>query len=220
MLQMGCRRVTSSYPQKSLPHLWVTSPHVPCHAYLSCKAAATPATSPAKILTSAIAKSSTRRCLALYMSCAIMLTALNLFSFTSEEREHLRLDVFVKSRYVIQSYYIILGRKLHDGQRHSSVPVSSEAKTSSRKHPYYLNGRLLFLIFAQLWLAASFFLRNIMLDRFVFRWTKSSNSSELVSALLPFQIVVDDPLIAICVKHSSETNLNNVSFHYIFLDGV
>ncbi|KAG1870825.1 nucleoporin protein Ndc1-Nup [Suillus subluteus] len=48
------------------------------------------------------------------------------------------------------------------------------------KHPYYLNGRLLFLILAQLWLAASFLLRNIMLDRFVFRWTKSFNSSELL----------------------------------------
>ncbi|OJA18737.1 hypothetical protein AZE42_12235 [Rhizopogon vesiculosus] len=107
--------------------------------------AATSATSPAKMLTSAVAKSSTRRCLALYMSCAMMLTTLNLISLTSEEREHIRLNVFVKSR----------------------------------RHPYYLNGRLLFFIFAQLWLAASFVLRNIMLDRFVFRWTKSSNPSEL-----------------------------------------
>ncbi|KAG0696162.1 nucleoporin protein Ndc1-Nup [Suillus ampliporus] len=107
--------------------------------------AATPATSPAKMLTNAIAKPSTRRCLAVYMTCAMMLVALNLSSFTSEEREQLHLNVFVKSR----------------------------------KHPYYLNGRLLFLILAQLWLAASFFLRNIMLDRFVFRWTKPLNSSEL-----------------------------------------
>ncbi|KAJ8591574.1 hypothetical protein M405DRAFT_814190 [Rhizopogon salebrosus TDB-379] len=107
--------------------------------------AATPATSPTKILTSAIAKPSTRRCLAVYMSCAMMLTVLTLSTLTSEEREHLRLNVFVKSR----------------------------------KHPYYLNGRLLFLILAQLWLAASFVLRNIMLDRFVFKWTKSSNSTEL-----------------------------------------
>lgn len=107
--------------------------------------AATPATSPAKMLTNAIAKPSTRRCLAVYMSCTLMLVTLYMGSFTSEERENLRLNVFVKSR----------------------------------KHPYYLNGRLLFLILAQSWLAASFLLRNIMLDRFVFRWTKPLNSSEL-----------------------------------------
>ncbi|KAG2034794.1 nucleoporin protein Ndc1-Nup [Suillus americanus] len=106
--------------------------------------AATPATSPAKMLTNAIAKPSTRRCLAVYMTCTLMLITLSMSSFTSDERENLRLNVFVKSR----------------------------------KHPYYLNGRLLFLILAQLWLAASFLLRNIMLDRFVFRWTKSFNSSE------------------------------------------
>ncbi|KAG1856374.1 nucleoporin protein Ndc1-Nup [Suillus subalutaceus] len=107
--------------------------------------AATPATSPAKMLTNAIAKPSTRRCLAVYMSCTLMLITLYMSSFTSEERENLHLNIFVKSR----------------------------------KHPYYLNGRLLFLVLAQLSLAASFLLRNIMLDRFVFRWTKSFNSSEL-----------------------------------------
>ncbi|KAG1779973.1 hypothetical protein EV702DRAFT_1194727 [Suillus placidus] len=107
--------------------------------------ATTPATSPAKMLTNAIAKPSTRRCLAVYMSCTLMLISLYMSTFTSEERENLRLNVFVKSR----------------------------------KHPYYLNGRLLFLIQAQLWLAASFLVRNIMLDRFVFRWTKPLDSLEL-----------------------------------------
>lgn len=107
--------------------------------------AATPATSPAKMLTNAIAKPGTRQSLAVYMSCTLMLVMLHMSSFTSEEREHLRLNIFVKSR----------------------------------KHPYYLNSRLLFLVLAQLWLAASFLLRNIMLDRFVFRWTKPLKPSEL-----------------------------------------
>ncbi|KAG1779969.1 hypothetical protein EV702DRAFT_52410 [Suillus placidus] len=113
--------------------------------------ATTPATSPAKMLTNAIAKPSTRRCLAVYMSCTLMLISLYMSTFTSEERENLRLNVFVKSR----------------------------LRRFTRKHPYYLNGRLLFLILAQLWLAASFLVRNIMLDRFVFRWTKPLDSSEL-----------------------------------------
>lgn len=71
-------------------------------SYICCIAAATPATSPAKMITNAIAKPSTRRCLAVYMSCTLMLITLFMSSFTSEERENLRLNVFVKSRYVIQ----------------------------------------------------------------------------------------------------------------------
>ncbi|KAF8550767.1 hypothetical protein OG21DRAFT_1499585 [Imleria badia] len=47
----------------------------------------------------------------------------------------------------------------------------------SRKHPYYLNGRLIFLVLAQVWLSISFALRDIMLERFVFRWAKALPSS-------------------------------------------
>ena len=39
-------------------------------------------------------------------------------------------------------------------------------KSSIRKHPYYLNGRFLFLLFSQLMLAIAYFARNTMLDRF------------------------------------------------------
>ncbi|KAH7915514.1 nucleoporin protein Ndc1-Nup [Hygrophoropsis aurantiaca] len=49
----------------------------------------------------------------------------------------------------------------------------------SKKHPYYLNGRFIFLVSAQIWLAATFLIRNIMLDRFVFRWSKVSDASHL-----------------------------------------
>ncbi|KAG6369285.1 nucleoporin protein Ndc1-Nup [Boletus reticuloceps] len=47
----------------------------------------------------------------------------------------------------------------------------------SRKHPYYLNGRFIFFVFAQVWLSISFALRDIMLERFVFRWAKALPSS-------------------------------------------
>lgn len=40
---------------------------------------------------------------------------------------------------------------------------------SSRKHPYYLNGRFVFLMSSQIALACTFMLRNVMLDRFAFR---------------------------------------------------
>ncbi|KAJ4482155.1 nucleoporin protein Ndc1-Nup [Lentinula aciculospora] len=41
----------------------------------------------------------------------------------------------------------------------------------SRRYPYYLNGRLLFLLLSQLTLAFGSLLRNVMLDRFALRWT-------------------------------------------------
>ncbi|KZP26794.1 hypothetical protein FIBSPDRAFT_918061 [Athelia psychrophila] len=46
----------------------------------------------------------------------------------------------------------------------------------SRKHPYYLNGRFVFLVGTQVTLALVFLLRNIMLDRLAFRATTHSKS--------------------------------------------
>lgn len=46
-----------------------------------------------------------------------------------------------------------------------------------RKHPYYLNGRLVYLLFSQITIASGYLVRDIMLDRFAFRW----NSSSIVS---------------------------------------
>lgn len=40
----------------------------------------------------------------------------------------------------------------------------------SRKHPYYLNGRFLFLALSQFTCASAFLLRHVMIDRFVVRW--------------------------------------------------
>ncbi|KAF4584895.1 hypothetical protein EYR40_001720 [Pleurotus pulmonarius] len=51
--------------------------------------------------------------------------------------------------------------------------VSSGAKLSlfvkSKKHPHYLNGRLIFLLCSQVLLALAFTVRNTMLDRYLFR---------------------------------------------------
>ncbi|KAG6888247.1 hypothetical protein C0992_009203 [Termitomyces sp. T32_za158] len=46
----------------------------------------------------------------------------------------------------------------------------------SKKHPLYLNGRLIFLVLSQLFAALAFSLRNITLDRFVFRWAHESTT--------------------------------------------
>ncbi|KAJ3747284.1 nucleoporin protein Ndc1-Nup [Lentinula detonsa] len=49
----------------------------------------------------------------------------------------------------------------------------------SRRYPYYLNGRLLFLLLSQLILAFSSLVRNVMLDRFAFRWSLPPNRYRL-----------------------------------------
>ncbi|KAF8879244.1 nucleoporin protein Ndc1-Nup [Infundibulicybe gibba] len=46
----------------------------------------------------------------------------------------------------------------------------------SRKHPYYLNGRVLFLGLSQVTVASCFLLRNIIMDRFTFRWSLVSSA--------------------------------------------
>ncbi|KAI0946721.1 hypothetical protein AcW1_010106 [Taiwanofungus camphoratus] len=48
----------------------------------------------------------------------------------------------------------------------------------SKKHPYYLNGRVLYLLSSQLAFACTYLLRNILLDRFVVRWTDRLTSSD------------------------------------------
>jgi nucleoporin NDC1 len=46
----------------------------------------------------------------------------------------------------------------------------------SRKHPYYLNGRLLFLILSQATVATAFLLRGAFIDRYAYRWTLATNT--------------------------------------------
>ncbi|KAK7047372.1 hypothetical protein VNI00_006603 [Paramarasmius palmivorus] len=53
----------------------------------------------------------------------------------------------------------------------------------SKKHPHYLNGRILFLIVSQIVVAFGFFVRDVMLDRYVFRWHSSQSSFGLVELI-------------------------------------
>ncbi|KDQ23480.1 hypothetical protein PLEOSDRAFT_1009577, partial [Pleurotus ostreatus PC15] len=63
--------------------------------------------------------------------------------------------------------------------------VSSEAKLTlfvkSKKHPHYLNGRLIFLLCSQVLLASAFTMRNAMLDRYLLRHFMRSS----IISLLP-----------------------------------
>ncbi|KAH6887245.1 nucleoporin protein Ndc1-Nup, partial [Coprinopsis sp. MPI-PUGE-AT-0042] len=47
----------------------------------------------------------------------------------------------------------------------------------SRKHPHYLNGRLMLLVVSQLVVTGSFLFRNMLRDRFAFRWVSMSSTA-------------------------------------------
>ncbi|KAF9441903.1 hypothetical protein P691DRAFT_765765 [Macrolepiota fuliginosa MF-IS2] len=59
----------------------------------------------------------------------------------------------------------------------------------SKKHPYYLNGRILFLVISQLAIAISYGIRNIMLDRFVFKWNIASQKDDTNTNISPLGII-------------------------------
>ena len=68
------------------------------------------------------------------------------------------------------------------GRLHAHVPLL--IMSLHRKYPYHLNGRLIFLVLAQVWLSITFALRNIMRERFVLRWAKTQPSSNAVGVVL------------------------------------
>ncbi|KAH9918053.1 nucleoporin protein Ndc1-Nup [Fomitopsis serialis] len=48
----------------------------------------------------------------------------------------------------------------------------------SRKHPFYVNGRVLYMLFSQITLAFTYLLRTVLLDRFAVRWTQIPAESD------------------------------------------
>ncbi|KIK69550.1 hypothetical protein GYMLUDRAFT_510341 [Collybiopsis luxurians FD-317 M1] len=73
----------------------------------------------------------------------------------------------------------------------------------SRRYPYYLNGRLLFLILTQLTLAFGSLLRNVMLDRFVLMWSLPPNKYrlnifELIRVIVVVSLFTSGSLLCAC----------------------
>ncbi|KAH7929157.1 hypothetical protein BV22DRAFT_1057443 [Leucogyrophana mollusca] len=79
----------------------------------------------------------------------------------------------------IASALLLASLNLGTAYTSSSEDLRLSVFVNSKKHPYYFNGRFIFLVLAQVWLAATYLLRNVMLDRFVFAWTKGSLTSNL-----------------------------------------
>lgn len=117
----------------------------------------TSSSSPSQRVRAAISKPRSLRALSVYILTSIIISTSHILfgdvlESTSRASDHF--GIFVKSRYLP----FVLG---------SSI----DSPLSIRKHPYYLNGRFLFLYTAQITLALCFHLRNILLDRPTVRWT-------------------------------------------------
>ena len=59
----------------------------------------------------------------------------------------------------------------------------------SKKHPQYLNGRLLFVLASQFVVALAFLFRNLLRDRFSFRWVNMSSGSPSILLIIPHALV-------------------------------
>ena len=116
----------------------------------------TPASSPAELVAAALSNPQTYRSVVVHLLSAVATLALHVITAYFLEptaKGEPNLGVFVKSRW---------------GQL--SKRLYFHLSSCLRKHPYYLNGRLLFLLVIQITAALAYCLRVIMLDRFVFGW--------------------------------------------------
>ena len=119
--------------------------------------------SPRNIIKSSLALKSTKVAAATYLMSAISALFIHIITvYTSEvyHRGDPKLTIFVRSKLAFFSPLFFLA-----------------LKSCFRKHPHYLNGRLLFLIISQISTAFAFTLRGAMADRFAYRWAFAVSSS-------------------------------------------
>ncbi|EFI26696.1 hypothetical protein CC1G_15467 [Coprinopsis cinerea okayama7 len=84
------------------------------------------------------------------------------------------LFTYLASATILVVVHAVLAYALESGSR-GDPRLSLYVK--SRKHPHYLNGRLLFLIFSQAAVCLSFLFRNMLRDRFAYRWVSMSSAA-------------------------------------------
>ncbi len=142
-------------------------------------AAPTPATSPSKTMSGAFAKQSTYHALLTYLASSLSLAMLHILitgAYESTVEPHSRLSLFVKSRYVPALFL----RTSCGGPSHSMPPVRVQSLIAFliRKHPYYLNGHLIYALSSQAFVACACLLRCVLLDRFAIRWTSLTGSND------------------------------------------
>jgi nucleoporin NDC1 len=151
------------FPSSKLTNYWTT-------------AQPTTSPSPSKTLRTALRNRSSLRALGVYITCAFLLTFLHVLMTYSY--------ALPPSRSISSTYTLLTPNTQKDaGWDPKLTPF-----VRSKKHPYYLNGRFLFMLLAQVVVACTFWLRNVMLDRFAFRCVSSGVS--LVYLLLSCSLFV------------------------------
>ncbi|KAI9069396.1 hypothetical protein FKP32DRAFT_1617269 [Trametes sanguinea] len=80
--------------------------------------------------------------------------------------------------YLISSLALLGLHILITGAYDSSAPASTRLTlfVKSRKHPYYLNGHLIYILLSQVAVAYACLLRCVLLDRFAVRWAHTLTS--------------------------------------------
>ncbi|TFK65917.1 hypothetical protein BDN72DRAFT_844963 [Pluteus cervinus] len=88
----------------------------------------------------------------------------------------------------------------------NELSVSGDPRLSlfvkSRKHPYYLNGRLIFLFVSQFTVASIYLVRTTMLDSFVFRWTTALQSYQRLPGqrFIPFGELTKTVIVSVVIS--------------------
>ena len=146
------------------------APTLPQHVLIDQESAvpATHATSPSTTIRNAMSQHSKILTTALicYATSAIAFAFFHVISSPQTPNGGLRF--FVKSKYVLRVF--------------ATVSVL----TLRRKHPFYLNGRVVFLFFSQIVHGVLFLLRNVLLGRSIMGWRPSNSVSPTVSPLARF----------------------------------
>jgi nucleoporin NDC1 len=152
------------------------------------------APSPSKTLQNALHKRGTLRALLVYITSAILLTFLHV----------LMAYAYTYSSPSPTTSTLLTTNTNTNTNADSGWDPKLTPFVRSKKHPYYLNGRFVFLLLAQVVLAGTFWIRNVMLDRFAFRSVSS------VSYLLFFPF----PLFVPSMNKSYQIKLNVISNTY------
>ncbi|KAJ3566049.1 hypothetical protein NP233_g7250 [Leucocoprinus birnbaumii] len=90
--------------------------------------------------------------------------------------------------YIISAFSLVI---VHTIISYAIEPVDPKLRlfVKSKKHPHYLNGRLIFLVISQLAIAVGYGIRNVMLDRFAFKWAIAVRKTEISLNVTPVDVV-------------------------------
>ena len=166
--RLGDWSLTFANPTQVVPKRCIQIPLQIISTDPGCAVPVTHATSPSTTIRIAMTQHSKLLTTALirYTISAVAFTLFHIVSSPQTPDNGLRF--FVKSKYVLWRFVMV------------------NVLTSCRKHPFYLNGRVVFLIFSQIVHGLLFLLRNVLLGRSVIGWKPANSVSPTVLPLVGF----------------------------------